>query len=543
FLHEEDMLDAFRRAIDRRRRLPPEVEILIGEPDAMSYARLQEALGRLIHGEEEWATLTVPRPLAKAGAALEAAAEPLVPDAIDRGEKPFIRPFMIDLADDHYALDVGRAKRLLGWEPKHRIRDALPRLVKALKADPVGWYRANRLTPPAWLADIGDRVENAEGLRRSYEERFRALHRRHLWAHFANMALGTWLLTSPPILGYRSEALVWSDVLSGLAVLVLSALALSRRFALVRWAVALVGVWLLFAPVVFWAPEAASYLNDTLVGALVIAFAVCLPPAPGVQPVAAMTGPTVPPGWDYTPSSFFQRAPVIALAFVGLYFSRYLAAYQLGHIETAWDPFFLGAAGDPKNGTEEIVTSSVSEAFPVSDAGLGAVTYMLEILTGLIGSARRWRTMPWLVVLFGVMIVPLGAVSIAFIIIQPILLGTWCTLCLIGAAAMLLQIPYSLDELVATGEFLHRRKKAGRSLLRIFFVGDTDEGRRAAPDTEDDFEQPPGAVLREMVSGGVNVPWNLGLSALIGVWLMFTRLTLGAEGGMAHADHLIGALV
>ena len=30
-----------------------------------------------------------------------------MPDAIDQGEAPFIRPFMIEMADDHYALDIG----------------------------------------------------------------------------------------------------------------------------------------------------------------------------------------------------------------------------------------------------------------------------------------------------------------------------------------------------------------------------------------------------------------------------------------------------
>ena len=39
------------------------------------------------------------------------------------------------------------------------------------------------------------------------------------------------------------------------------------------------------------------------------------------------------------------------------------------------------------------------------------------------------------------------------------------------------------------------------------------------------------------------MPWNLALSAAIGVWLMCTRLTLGTEGAMANADHLIGSLV
>src|SRR5690606_7411826 len=166
--------------------------------------------------------------------------------------------------------------------------------------------------------------------------------------------------------------------------------------------------------------------------------------------------------------------------------------------------------------------------------------YMLEILTGLLGSARRWRTMPWVVVLFGIMIVPLGAVSITFIIIQPILLGTWCTLCLIAAAAMVIQIPYSLDELVATGQFLNRRRKAGANLIRIFFTGDTDDGN--GHETED-FAQPPGVIARDMLGGSVSVPWTLAACIAIGILLMFTRLLFDTGGGIADVDHLIGSLL
>src|SRR5690625_7434833 len=61
---------------------------------------------------------------------------------------------------------------------------------------------------------------------------------------------------------------------------------------------------------------------------------------------------------------------------------------------------------------------------------------------------------------FGVLIVPLGVVSITFIIIQPILIGTWCLLCLIAAALMLMQIAYAFNEFVATGQFLLRRKRS-----------------------------------------------------------------------------------
>src|SRR5690606_14560468 len=203
---------------------------------------------------------------------------------------------------------------------------------------------------------------------------------------------------------------------------------------------------------------------------------------------------------------------------------------------------------DPRNGTEEIITSSVSQAWPVPDAALGGYTYMLEIITGIIGSRARWRTMPWLVFLFGLMIIPLGIVSITFVIIQPIVIGTWSTLALIGAAAMLLQIPYSLDEVLAVLQFLRRRMQAGKSLLRVFLFGDTDESEDARPGSakplpEDEFDRRPTAIAAEIFQGGVTLPWTLALAALIGVWLMFTRVTLGADDTMAHADHVIGALV
>lgn len=148
FLHQEDMVDAFARCIRRRNALPPHAAILIGEEASESYQALQDRLGELIHGREHWQTLSVPKPLAKMGAWAEEKAEPIVPDQIDNGEKPFIRPFMIDMASDHYQLDITRARDYLGWEPRHRLRDSLEAMVGNLKADPHSWYQANGITPP-----------------------------------------------------------------------------------------------------------------------------------------------------------------------------------------------------------------------------------------------------------------------------------------------------------------------------------------------------------------------------------------------------------
>lgn len=541
FIHKEDMIDLFIRAVNCRDKLPADTILLAGENEVMNYQELQNRIGHLIFGKSEWQTINIPEFVAKPGAWLEEQAEPLVPDAFDQGEKPFIKPFMIDLASDHYDLDITRARELLDWQPKHSIYKGLGKLVASLKKDPVAWYKRNGIVQPDWIQTADEKDKNPDRIRHKHETECRQAHRANLWAHFLNIGLALWLITSPIILGYESQAMIWSDVISGLVLFIFALLSLSWRFGFARWVCGAVGLWLLGAPLIFWAPTAAAYLNDTVIGMLVLGFAVLTRPIPGVSPVAAQTGPTIPPGWAYSPSDWFQRLPIIILAFVGFFISRYLCAYQLGHIDAVWEPFFDGDPYDPKNGTEEIITSSVSQAWPVPDAGLGAMTYALEILTGIMGTARRWRTMPWLVILFGIMIVPLGAVSIFFIIIQPIMIGTWCTLCLIAGAAMLIQIPYSLDELIATSEFLYRRKKQGRPLLRVFFQGDTDEGKWAP--VHNNFEQSPLKVVQEMLGGGVTLPWSLALCIPIGVWLMFTRITLDADANMANADHLIGALV
>ncbi len=69
---------------------------------------------------------------------------------------------MIDLADDHYALDVTRAEQLLGWRPRRSLRETLPRMIAALRADPEAFYRLNRLegSPPhESVSETGRRSE------------------------------------------------------------------------------------------------------------------------------------------------------------------------------------------------------------------------------------------------------------------------------------------------------------------------------------------------------------------------------------------------
>ncbi|CCA93150.1 vitamin K epoxide reductase [Novosphingobium sp. PP1Y] len=148
FVHLEDVVDAIERTVDRRSQLPPDAVILIGEPETLSYDELQHTFMRLIHGKSS-ETQSVPGLIAKVGA--------WVQDHIP-GEDPFIKPWMIDRANDHYALDITRARELLDWQPRHSLRKTMPKMIAALAADPVGWYREHGLEPPASL-----RAEVARG--------------------------------------------------------------------------------------------------------------------------------------------------------------------------------------------------------------------------------------------------------------------------------------------------------------------------------------------------------------------------------------------
>lgn len=133
FVHLKDVLDAIEKTIDKRSELPDEIPINIGEPKTPSYKELQDSLGELLHGKD-WETYEMPKAVAKAGAW----ARDLVSD-------PFVKPWMIDRAGEHYELDITRAKELLAWEPKHRVLDTLPKMVESLKKDPDKWYRENNL--------------------------------------------------------------------------------------------------------------------------------------------------------------------------------------------------------------------------------------------------------------------------------------------------------------------------------------------------------------------------------------------------------------
>lgn len=177
----------------------------------------------------------------------------------------------------------------------------------------------------------------------------------------------------------------------------------------------------------------------------------------------------IPPGWEYNPAAWSQRLPIVGLALLGVGIATYLALWQYDAISDVWEPFF-------GRGSERILDSELSYVLPIPDAALGAAAYLADAIAGLIGGRQRWRTMPWIVVVFAVLVGPLGAVSIGLVVAQPVMYDSWCTLCLASAVVSVVMIPPAMDEALASLQHLRRVYDSPRASVWRAFWGLSPEG-------------------------------------------------------------------
>jgi len=133
YVHLDDLVNSIVMSIDKRKELAPELVLNIGDDETLSYRELQDIISIEIHGKKSH-IIHIPKWFAKAGAFME-----------NIFSKAFIKPWMIDLADDHFELDSSKAKKLLGWQPKHGLRGTLPKMIKNLKENPEKFYQVNSL--------------------------------------------------------------------------------------------------------------------------------------------------------------------------------------------------------------------------------------------------------------------------------------------------------------------------------------------------------------------------------------------------------------
>lgn len=174
---------------------------------------------------------------------------------------------------------------------------------------------------------------------------------------------------------------------------------------------------------------------------------------------------TIPEPWDYNPSKWQQRLRIIALAAVATLIAIYMGLYQWRLIDSVWDPIF----GDQ---SMKVLDSDVSHQITrwvrIPDSILGALAYLGDIIFALAGSTRRWHDRPWLVIIFGLDVIPLGIVSSILIFMQGFVVGSWCFLCLVTAVISLALVVLAYDEVWSCFLFLTRVWKRSPN-KRIFW--------------------------------------------------------------------------
>ncbi len=145
YTHFDDLIEMILLLIERRNSLGKEATFLCVEEESITYRELQTLFGQLIHHHPHWPMISVPKWFAKFGAVMMSL-NPFGPPS-------FIQPWMIDLADDNYEFSMQHAKDVLGFSCKRKLRDALPKMVAQMKADPAAWYLRHGIPLPKHIAD------------------------------------------------------------------------------------------------------------------------------------------------------------------------------------------------------------------------------------------------------------------------------------------------------------------------------------------------------------------------------------------------------
>lgn len=152
----------------------------------------------------------------------------------------------------------------------------------------------------------------------------------------------------------------------------------------------------------------------------------------------------IPEPWRYNPSKWSQRITLSCIALIAVLIAVYMGLYQWRLIGDVWDPVF----GDQ---SKQVLDSEVSHAmwkwFRIPDSIMGAIAYLGDVIFALAGSTRRWQDRPWLVILFGLDVIPLGLVSATLVFMQGAVVGAWCFPCLITAVISLILIFLAYDEI------------------------------------------------------------------------------------------------
>lgn len=176
-----------------------------------------------------------------------------------------------------------------------------------------------------------------------------------------------------------------------------------------------------------------------------------------------------PDGWEYNPSAWRERLPIILLAFIGIALAAYLLLFQWRMIETIWEPYF-GRSG--RRGLRRLWLDS-----PIRIPGglIALLGFFSVAVTMTIGRADRWRSMPWMVLLSGGLTALWGLICMVVMALQPLVQESANTTCLLTTGLAALLVGPAMDEVLATLQYLRVVYDDGDSVWQALWGISVDE--------------------------------------------------------------------
>jgi hypothetical protein len=213
-----------------------------------------------------------------------------------------------------------------------------------------------------------------------------------------------------------------------------------------------------------------------------------------------------------------------------------MGLYQWEVVTTIWDPLF-------GLGSEKVLHSSLSAQMSdwlrMPDAHLGFIAYLGDLLFALAGSSMRWRDRPWLVILFGIDVIPLGAVSLLLVFLQATVIQHFCFLCLITALISLILIFLAYPEVAYCLRYLKEVKKQTKTrkeFWNVFWGKPSALSHRVATSMIGKIEEKKEEKILVLL-------WPRLLEVLLGIWWI-TSLYLFKEKMMGGSFRwLIGLAI
>ena len=140
YVHVGSVADAFLRAIGAFRGKGGVHRLLIGEDRPVTYLQIHRAARRAF-GRQRARVRRIPKCLARMGAFVLVLLGKLI------GKPPYIRPWMIGIAEEHFEFDVRPARRVLGWQPDGYLGDRLDAMCERAAIHRDIWLAKNETRP------------------------------------------------------------------------------------------------------------------------------------------------------------------------------------------------------------------------------------------------------------------------------------------------------------------------------------------------------------------------------------------------------------